>query len=294
MKEVFTKASFFVSIDIWHSNDMMKLSVFGGTGYIGSNYCRLYPDNIIIPRGQRHPESADILYLISTTTNQNVFHDLQIDIDTNLKILTEVLSHCKRTDTVFNFVSTGFVYGNDIIDAKETDPCSPTGFYSTTKRCAESLVISYCKTFGIDYRIFRIGNVFGIDPTVTKGKNVLGYLIRCLKKNDPIHLYGGGDYLKDYMYVEDVCRALDTLMVWSTPNQIYNVGTGVTRTFREVIEYCKEKVGSESPLVDVPFPDEQEYLQIKNFTMNIDKLESFGFIPKLSIDQGLDLMCDLY
>ena len=107
-------------------------------------------------------------------------------------------------------------------------------------------------------------------------------------------MYGGGDYLKDYMYVEDVCMALDTLMVWSRPNQIYNVGTGVSRTFREVIEYCKERVGSESPLIDVPFPAEQEYLQIKNFTMNTDKLDSLGFIPKLSIDQGLDLMCDLY
>ena len=101
---------------------MNNLSVFGATGYVGSNYCRMYPGNIPIPRGQRHPESSDVLYFISTTTNQNVFKDLQIDIDTNLKILTEVLSHCKRTDTVFNFVSSGFVYDNDIIDAKEDDP----------------------------------------------------------------------------------------------------------------------------------------------------------------------------
>ena len=97
---------------------MNNLSVFGATGYVGSNYCRMYPGNIPIPC-QRHPESSDILYFISTTTNQNVFKDLQIDIDTNLKILTEVLSHCKRTDTVFNFVSSGFVYDNDIIDAKK-------------------------------------------------------------------------------------------------------------------------------------------------------------------------------
>mgnify|MGYP003123979547 FL=1 len=273
---------------------MIDLSVFGASGYIGSNYCRMYPDNIAIPRGQRHPESSDILYLISTTTNQNVFQDLQIDIDTNLKILTEVLSHCKRTDTVFNFVSSSFVYGNDVLDAKEDDPCNPTGFYSITKRCAESLVISYCKTFGIDYRIFRVANVFGIDPTVTRGKNVLGYMIRCLKKNEPIKLYGGGDYLKDYMYVEDVCRAIDTLMVFGSPNQIYNVGSGVSRTFREIIEYCKDKVGSTSDIIDVPFPDEQQYLQIKNMTINVDKLESHAFVPQLDIDTGLDMMCKVY
>ena len=273
---------------------MNNLSVFGATGYVGSNYCRMYPDNIPIPRGQRHPESSDILYFISTTTNQNVFKDLQIDIDTNLKILTEVLSHCKRTDTVFNFVSSGFVYDNDIIDAKEDDPCNPTGFYSITKRCAESLVISYCKTFGINYRIFRIGNVFGIDPTVTQGKNVLGYLIRCLKKNDPIHMYGGGDYQKDYMHIDDVCRAMDELMVNGDKNEIYNIGTGVSRSSREIIEYCKEKVGSTSEIIDVPFPDDQDYLQIKNFTMNVDKLNAIGFVPKLDIDTGLDMMCEVY
>lgn len=273
---------------------MINLSVFGATGYIGSNYCRMYPDNILIPRGQRHPESADILYLISTTTNQNVFQDLQIDIDTNLKILTEVLSHCKRKDTVFNFVSSGFVYGNDIVDEKEDDPCDPTGFYSITKRCEESMVISYCKTFGIKYRIFRLGNVFGIDPTVTPGKNVLGYMIRCLKNNDPIKLYEGGDYQKDYMYVDDVCRAMDELMVVGKTNEIYNIATGVSRSFREIIEYCKEKVDSKSEIVDIPFPEDQDYLQIKNFTMDVDKLSSLGFVPKLDIDTGLDMMCKVY
>ena len=180
------------------------------------------------------------------------------------------------------------------MDAKEDDPCNPTGFYSITKRCAESLVISYCKTFGVQYRIFRVANVFGIDPTVTPGKNVLGYMIRSLKKNEPIKLYGGGDYLKDYMYVEDVCTALDTLMVWSAPNQIYNVGSGVSRTFREIIEYCKDRVGSTSEVIDVPFPDEQQYLQIKNMTINVDKLENYGFVPKLDIDTGLDMMCEVY
>jgi len=273
---------------------MINLSIFGGTGYIGSNYMRLYPNNFIIPRGQRHPDSRNILYLISTTTNQNVFNDLQIDIDVNLKILTEVLSHCKRTDTVFNFVSSSFVYGNNVIDAQEGDPCNPTGFYSITKRCAESLVISYCKTFGIEYRIFRIANVFGIDPTVSKGKNVLGYLIRRLRNNEPINLYDGGYYLKDYMHVEDVCRALDTLMVFGETNKIYNIGSGVSQSFKEIIEYCKELVGSKSDIIDVPFPKDQEFLQIKNMTVNVDRLESYGFVPRMLLDQSLDIMCDIY
>ena len=71
---------------------MTDLSLFGGTGYIGSTYERMYPGNIIIPRGQRHFDTKNVLYFISTTTNQNIFQDLQVDIDVNLKIFTEFLS----------------------------------------------------------------------------------------------------------------------------------------------------------------------------------------------------------
>lgn len=273
---------------------MTDLSIFGGTGYIGSTYERLFPGNIIIPRGQRHFDTHNVLYFISTTTNQNIFKNLQIDIDTNLKILTEVLSHCKRTDTVFNFVSSGFVYGNDILDVKESDCCNPTGFYSVTKRCAEQLLVSYCETFGMKYRIFRIGNVFGIDPTISKGKNVLGYMIQTLKKNDTIKLYDGGDYLKDYIYVNDVCKAINLLMESSDTNQIYNIATGVSRSFREIIEYAKDYTNSTSELIDVEIPKEQKHIQVKNFTMNVDKLLSYGFVPELEISEGIDMMCEVY
>ena len=117
---------------------MSKLSVYGATGFIGGTFCDLYPDEVIkVPREERKPESKDIIYFISTTTNSHVFNDLHIDVDTNLTVLTDVLEHCEDKDITFNFVSSAFVYGTDVIDAKEDDPCEPGGFYSITKRCAE-------------------------------------------------------------------------------------------------------------------------------------------------------------
>jgi nucleoside-diphosphate-sugar epimerase len=132
---------------------MSKISVFGGTGFIGENFCNLYSEDVVlVPRESKSFETNQVLYFISTTTNQNVFNNLNIDIDTNLSLLVSVLNNCKEKDVTFNFISSGFVYGNDIINAKETDCCNPTGFYSITKRCAEQLLISFCKTFGIIYK----------------------------------------------------------------------------------------------------------------------------------------------
>jgi len=269
---------------------MSEISVFGGTGFIGGTFCSLYPkDVVLIPKESKNFETQQVLYFISTTTNQNVFKDLHIDIDTNLSLLVDVLNNCKNKDVVFNFISSGFVYGNDVIDAKETDCCNPTGFYSITKRCAEQLLISFCETFGVKYRILRIGNVYGLDKTISLGKNVLGYMISLLKQNQDIKLYGGGNFLKDYMYVEDICRAIKIILDKGNLNEIYNISSGISFSFRDIIETAKKLTESQSKIIDVSFPDDQRFIQVKNMTLNNKKLKNLNFSCEMSIKQGLQI-----
>lgn len=273
---------------------MTKISVFGGTGFIGSTFCNLYSEDIVlVPKESRNFGTKQVLYLISTTTNQNIFNDLHIDIDTNLSLFVDVLDNCKNRDIVFNFISSGFVYGNDIINAKETDCCNPTGFYSITKRCAEQLLVSFCETFGIKYRILRIGNVYGLDKTVSFGKNVLGYMISLLKQNQEIKLYDGGKFLKDYMYVEDICKAIKMILDRGNLNETYNIASGTSFTFRDIIERSKDLTRSQSKIVDIPFPDNQKFIQVKNMTLNTEKLQSLGFLCDMRFDKGLQTLCSV-
>lgn len=273
---------------------MYKLSIFGGTGYIGSKFREIYPEKgILIDRESRIPETKNILYLISTTTNQNIFKNLHIDIDTNLNLLMEVLSNCKNNDIIFNFASSCFVYGNDIIDAKESDCRNPTGFYSITKSCAEQMIISFCNTFDVKYRIFRIGNVYGLDPTIGPGKNVLGYMISLLKSNSDIKLYEGGNFLKDYIFVDDVCKSINFLIDKGEINQIYNIASGQSRSFKDIILCAKNILGSKSKILDIEIPKEQKYLQIKNMTLNVDKINSLGFKCEVDFDSGLKKLCSV-
>lgn len=273
---------------------MTKISVFGGTGFIGGTFCEMFPNEIdLIPRDQKFFDANNVLYFISTTTNQSVFKDLQVDIDVNLKILMEVLSNCKNKDVTFNFISSCFVYGNDVLNAKENDECNPTGFYSITKRCAEQLLISFCNTFKIKYRILRIGNVYGLDKTISFEKNVLGYLIQLLKENKDIKLYDGGNFLKDYTFVEDVCYAIKLILDAGEVNQIYNIAAGEPKDFKTIIQCAKNILNSKSNLINFPTPEDQKYLQVKNMTLDIEKLKSLGFSPKVRFDNGLQMLCDI-
>jgi len=260
-----------------------KISIYGSTGFIGNRFYQLC-GGIKIPRDQRNPETNNILYCISTTTNHNIYEDLHIDINTNLNVLMEVLDKCRSKDIVFNFVSSGFVYGPKVINASENEYCNPKGFYSVTKRAAEQLLITFCETFGVRYRIFRLANVYGLDKNYSSKKNVLEYMINRLKNGEDITLHHGGKFKRDFIFVDDVCDAMFFLMGNSPTNQIYNVGTGIGTQFKYAIEYSKRLLNSKSQI-------HYETNPVFDYYLNVDKLNNLGFNHTVSLENGLEIFC---
>ena len=223
----------------------MKTSIFGSSGYIGSTYCSLYPKEVIkIPRDDLTSKSSEVLYFISTIHNYNVFDNPFLDIETNLTHLIKTLEECKSNpDLVFNFISSWFVYGkSEDLPASEHSNCNPTGFYSITKRAAEQLLISYCETFKLNYRILRLCNVYGASDTkASKKKNALQHLSEEIIAGRDINVYSGGNNIRDFMHVEDVCRAINLVIKEGNLNEITNIGSGIPYRFKELVHYVKEK-----------------------------------------------------
>ena len=81
------------------------ISLYGSSGFVGSNYKEMYEDTLCVARDDRKPLSDDILYMISTTDNYNVHDQITLHVDTNLHVLCEVLAHCRLEKITFNFVS---------------------------------------------------------------------------------------------------------------------------------------------------------------------------------------------
>ncbi len=271
-----------------------KLSIFGASGFVGSRFCALYPELAEPePRDAESPAHDEILYLISTTHNYHVYDDLQLDIDTNLKHLMRVLERCRTRDFTLNFVSSWFVYGTDgELPANERSPCNPRGFYAITKKCAEDLLASFCQTFGKNYRILRLSNVYGPGDRFSPRKNALQYMIERLLHDEPVSLYAAGSPERDYLYVDDVCRALELCTRQAPLGAITNVGSGRPTRIADLIEYCRVRLGSKSEITSVDPPDFHQSVQAHRFYLDVTQLENLGFKPEVDIFTGLDRVMD--
>lgn len=277
----------------------MELSLYGSSGFVGSVFKDYFlnsnSDNsiyivdrsslepIISRKFNREAFKNDVLYLISTVDNYNVHTDPTLDVRTNLLLLTQLLEFWKESRTTFNFVSSWFVYGNNNNPlSKETDYCNPNGFYSITKRCAEQLIISYAETYGLEYRILRLANVIGPNAPFSEKKNALQYLANRIENNEPIDLYEGGIFCRNYIDVEDCARAIDLVLSNGVKNTIYNIGA-YNVFFKYLINILMELTGSKSDIRVIKQKDFHKKVQTLDFMMNTSKLRLLGFEPKYTI-----------
>lgn len=269
------------------------ISLYGSTGFVGSNFKKMYDSCIEIQRDERKPLSNNILYFISTVDNYNIYDNITLDVDTNLHILCEVLEHCKSENITFNYISSWFVYGKTpYMPAKETSICNPTGFYSITKYCAEKLIQSFAQTYGMKYRIIRLCNVLGSgDQKASKKKNAITWLINELKLSHDINLYDGGRHCRDILHVTDVCRAIKLIMDKGKLNEIYNVGSGTPTTISEIVSLSKHYLKSKSKVGSIESPKFHNEVQTENFWMDTKKLRELGFSPNVSLDLIVRDLC---
>jgi len=281
---------------------MAIVNVFGGYGFVGSEYCNVAKGWIKNYRDNYQVRSADCVYFISTVDNYNIHVDSLLDINTNLVVLVKVLDeyrkYVKETGEkgTFNFVSSWFVYGKDsgfgegARGIPETDSCDPKGFYSITKRCAEQLLMSYCETFGLNYRILRLANVLGKeDKKVSAKKNALQYLLAEIASNRPVDLYDSGYFYRDYIDVRDCARAIDLVVQQGEINSIYNIGNGKPIIFRDIVRYARDAMDSASELRTIEQKEFHKKVQSsRSFFMDNTKLRELGYRPEYSIQQTID------
>ena len=188
---------------------------------------------------------------------------------------------------LFVHISTSEVYGSALTELMAEDhPLNPRSPYASAKCGADRLVYSYWATYGIPAVIVRPFNNYG--PYQHLEKVVPRFITSCLLK-EPITVHGDGSAMRDFIYVDDHCRALDLLLHVDPARvvgQVFNVGSGVHLSVLEIAEAVRAQMGA-AP-VPIEFIGDRPG-QVFRHTADTSKLrELIGWQPTVRFKDGLD------
>ncbi|OZB93303.1 dTDP-glucose 4,6-dehydratase [Paenibacillus sp. XY044] len=265
-----------------------KMLVTGGAGFIGSNFIvymlQKYPDLEIINMDaltyagnlenlssvQNHPHytftadnitdaaAVDLWFqrgidvVVNFAAESHVDRSiLEPDIFVKTNVLgTQVLLDAARKHGVTKFVqvSTDEVYGTlgDTGLFTEETPLAPNSPYSASKAGGDLMVRAYYETFGLPVNITRCSNNYG--PYQFPEKLIPLMISRALSEQ-PLPVYGDGLNIRDWLYVEDHCSAIDLVIYQGKPGEVYNIGGNNERTNLHIVRTILEELGKPESLI---------------------------------------------
>jgi dTDP-glucose 4,6-dehydratase len=304
------------------SLDEKTVLVTGGAGFIGSNFIRYllarYPRTRIVnldkltyagnldnlrdveqdPRyeflrgdirdkglvGRIFPRVQGVVHFAAETHVDRSIVDAGEFVLTDVFgsfILLEALRNSPHVE-FFIHISTDEVYGSrDAGYFKEEDTLSPSSPYAASKAGADRLAYAYWVTYGLPVIIARPSNNFG--PYQYPEKFIPLFVTNALE-DKPLPLYGRGTNVRDWLYVEDNCRAVDFVIRKGETGQAYNIGANNEIRNIDVAERILSLLGKPRDLIKF-VPDRLGH--DKRYALACGKIRSLGWNPERDFEQAL-------
>lgn len=218
-----------------------------------------------------------------------------IFVTTNVLGTTTLLDASKEFGVKrYHQVSTDEVYGDLPLDRPdlfftEATPLHTSSPYSSSKASADLFVLAYYRTFGLSVTISRCSNNYG--PYHFPEKLIPLMISRALA-NEPLPVYGTGENVRDWLYVEDHCAAIDLILRHGRIGEVYNVGGHNERTNLEVVKTILKVLNKPESLIryvkDRPGHD-------MRYAIDPTKLENeLGWKPEYNFDTGIRQTIEWY
>ncbi len=314
---------------------MRTILVTGGAGFIGCNFVKYifenYPDyNIIVLDALTYAGNTDNVpenikkdsrfsFWYGNVKNGELVSELVSKCDTVIHFAAEshvarsifdnviffetdvlgtqtvanaVLKHCDSVER-FIHISTSEVYGTALeVPMSEEYPLNPTTPYAAAKAGADRLVYSYWVTYGIPAIIIRPFNTYGPNQHLEK---VIPRFITSTLLNEPLTIHGSGENTRDWLYVDDLCQALDKAMhvnLELVKGQVINIGTGVDTSIKTIAELVLDKLNKPQSLI-THISDRPG--QVKRHVSSTEKaLTTLNWKAETKLENGLDKTIQWY
>jgi len=187
--------------------------------------------------------------------------------------------------TKFVHVSTDEVYGSiDVGSWDEEWPLRPNSPYSASKAGSDLIARAYAKTHGVPVAITRCSNNYGPYQFPEK---VIPLFVTNLMDGQSVPLYGEGANIRDWLHVDDHCRAVALVLTGGRPGEIYNIGGGTELTNAELTDRLIEATGRDESYIE-RINDPRGGGHDRRYSVDISKIHNeLGYSPLVPFDQGL-------
>jgi len=305
---------------------MDRVLVTGGAGFIGSNFVRhllnntncavvnldklTYAgnlNNIKDLRGEkRHKfirgdirnrklvgslvKKADAV--VNFAAESHVDRSIQtpnVFLESNVLGVQVLLEACRRFGVRFEQISTDEVYGSRVEGSfVETDALNPSSPYSASKAAADLLVNAYHVTYGLEVTVTRSTNNYGPNQHPEK---LIPRLITNALRGKPLPIYGSGQNIRDWIFVDDNCGAILTVLEKGEKGQIYNICGGNERKNLEIAKEILRCLSLPEAMIEfVPDRPGHDF----RYSIQCDKVQRLGWKPQVGFEEGLQKTVDWY
>lgn len=297
----------------------MRIVILGGTGFIGRRFASFCQPSANIHVVSRHvPLDADrlagvtyvqgdcassdflgqvirpgdhVVYLAYNSVPKTSFDDPLRDIQENLPLAISLLSVLRdvRVQRLLYVSSGGTVYGptDAEVPIAEDHPTHPISPYGITKLAVEKYCRMYARLFGVPVVIARPSNPFGPGQVPYRGQGFIATAVAKILLGEEIPVFGTHGTVRDYLYIDDLCTAMKTLLVSDIePGAIFNIGSETGMNNIDVLQAVATAAGC--TLSDARL----NFLPGRNFdvaynVLNSSKLKALGWRRTTDLDQGL-------
>ena len=207
---------------------------------------------------------------------------------TNIVGATTLMDACREYGVKrFHQVSTDEVYGDLPLERKdllftEKNILRPSSPYSASKASADMLALAYYRTYGFPVTISRCSNNYGPYQFPEK---LIPLMILNAMEDKPLPVYGHGNNVRDWLYVEDHCKAIDCILRMGKPGEVYNVGGNNEKRNIDIVKLICQMLGKPESLITHVADRKGHDLR---YAINAEKIrKDLGWKPETSFADGI-------
>ncbi len=242
---------------------------------------------------EEHPDAV-VNFAAESHVDRSI-EDPEVFLKTNILGTQVMMDACRRFDNIrYHQVSTDEVYGDLPLDRPdlfftESTPIHTSSPYSASKASADLLVQAYHRTFGLPITISRCSNNYGPYHFPEK---LIPLMIANALADKPLPVYGKGENVRDWLYVEDHCKAIDLILHRGRIGEVYNVGGHNEMANIDIVKLICQKLGKPESLIAYVADRKGHDMR---YAIDPTKIhEELGWLPETKFADGIDKTIDWY